>query len=193
MYAVTERSAELIVKKLSLLLALLFTADLMPVRSMTAPYSGYPYLYEDFAEKAESAVSWANAEYQSSSEGYGKSVGSLKITVGGDGQMIRIPDTSWHTVTQYIKTSDINAFDEYGYCDLSFGFFSDSTCSNNVGGDTLTCQLDNFKVEEVNVLNGADFTNGQLPKTGTASATVAYIYCPFCCFIRLYRSILQRA
>ena len=91
------------VKKLSLLL-------LMPVQSMAAPYSGYPYLYEDFEEKAESAVSWANAEYQSSSDGYGKSVGSLKITVGGDGQMIRIPVSleagETYNISCYIKPQD---------------------------------------------------------------------------------------
>lgn len=81
-----------------------------------------------------------------------------------------IKDTSWHTVTQYITTSDINAFDEYGYCDLYFDVWSDSTCTKRIQGAWLKCQIDNLKVEEVNVLNGADFESGKLPKTFESSS-----------------------
>lgn len=88
------------IKKTGLLLALVMTAAFAPP-SYAAPYSGYPFLYEDFEDGKTDCVSWDNvASYGISDSGYAKSKGSLKVTLGGNGQIMHIP-VSLNAGTKY--------------------------------------------------------------------------------------------
>lgn len=98
---------------------------------------------------------------------------SLRQLKDAYSDIYEIKDVGWESVTQYITTSDIDIFDEQGLGTLTFDFYQDSTCTKYVGGDSLKFEFDNFKVQEVNIPNGAYFENGQLPKT-SSGASVAY-------------------
>lgn len=80
------------IKKICLFLITALTAALASVQAQAAPYADYPYLYEDFENKETSAVLWDNvASYGISDDGYAKSAASLRVTVGGDGQIMHFP------------------------------------------------------------------------------------------------------
>lgn len=146
-------------KKIGLLLAFAMTSVFAAPTSYAAPYSDYPYLYEDFEEKAENAVNWSNAEYKASNDGYANSAGSLEVKLSGDGQMISVPVNltpgETYNISCYIKPhDDIKA----NYINFIFWFkqkMEDGTEGKSEGFSTAR-------------INGVSFKSGEWTKVTTS-------------------------
>lgn len=89
--------------------------------------------------------------------------------------LYKIPGTGWQKVTQYIKTSNPRIFNEVGYCNMFFEFFADESCTTRLSGDeSLRFEMDNFKIEELDVPMGAFFELGQLPDYDKNAESITY-------------------
>lgn len=139
-------------KKISLMLVIMLALSIITMPSYAAPYSGYKFLYEDFEEKAESAVGRASADYKASVDGYANSSGSLEVTLTDDGQMIFIPvslkEGETYNISCYIKPhDDVKA----NYVNFIFWLkqkMDDGTAGNAEGFSTARINGVNFKAGE---------------------------------------------